>query len=65
METLTNQHKKAAERMVHVRLSEERLGRLGVLVDARDEITQDFLSALVARKVDRQNISVPKVKQLA
>jgi Arc/MetJ-type ribon-helix-helix transcriptional regulator len=65
MKTSTNNDKKAAERMVHVRLPEELHRRLRVLVAARDETIQDFLAALVAREVERQAIPVPKVKELA
>ena len=64
MKTLTDNDKKAAERMVHVRLPEELHRHLRVLVAARDETIQDFLSALVAREVERQAVSLPHMEKL-
>lgn len=65
MKSSITTEKKASERMVHVRLTEDLHRRLRVLVAARDETIQDFLSALVAREVERQAITVPKVEELA
>lgn len=64
MKTSTHNDKKAAERMVHVRLPEELHRRLRVLVAARDETIQDFLAALVAREVERHAVSLPQMEEL-
>lgn len=60
----TSNENKAPERMVHVRLTEDLHRRLRVLVAARDETIQDFLSSLVAREVERQAITVPMVNEI-